>query len=498
MNLARLLWDSAMATPESEALTFGAARVKYAAFASRAAAVHEFLHACGVRPGDRVAVLLPHDTEAPPAIYGVVAAGAIVTVLNWLFRPRQVEQILDDYNATVLLTTRSWEAMQPRPLTSPARVVHIEDIPLIGTAGPMAVAGATPAQITYTSGSTGKPKGVVMTHDTLHIGIRTVVEYLELRPDDRIASLLPLSFVYGFNQLNCAIATGARLDLIDSVLALEIVRALAERESTVLAAVPPLWMQLLRVGEFAQPLPALRILTCAGGRLSPEGVRALRLAQPQARLYLMYGLTEVFRSTYLPPDEVDAHPDSMGRAVPGSRVYVLRDDGSPCSDGEIGELVHAGPTVGSGYWNDPVATQQVFVSNPVESNPPPSLARAVRSGDLVRRDATGLLYYVGRRDQMIKTLGFRVSPDEIADVLYASQLVTDAAVTSEPDPHRGDRIIAHVVLVAGASLDALRVFCGTELPRHLQPARWDLRESLPRNASGKHDLSALRADPSAG
>lgn len=478
--------------PERDALTDGSARVSYAALASHAAAIHEALRALGLQPGERVAVLLPHDASAVPSIYGVVASGAVVTVLNWLFRPRQVEQVLADSGATLLLTTRRWELMQPRALESAARVLYIEDIPLVGTLGPLEVAGGAMAQITYTSGSTGTPKGVVMTHDNILAGIRTVVEYLGLRPEDRIASVLPFSFVYGFSQINGALATGARLDIIDSVLVPEVVRALVERQSTVLAAVPPLWMQLLRVEEFTHAIPSLRILTCAGGRLSPDGVRSLRRAQPQAQLFLMYGLTEVFRSTFLPPEEVDAHPDSMGRAVPGSRVYVLRDDGSSCAEGEVGELVHAGPTVGSGYWNDPEATARVFVPNPVEATPPDSLARAVRSGDLVRRDAEGLLYYVGRRDRMIKTLGFRVSPDEIADVLYASQLVVEAAVTSEPDAVRGERIVAHVVLAADASLDALRMWCGTELPRHLLPARWDLRASLPRNASGKHDLAALR------
>jgi acyl-coenzyme A synthetase/AMP-(fatty) acid ligase len=240
-------------------------------------------------------------------------------------------------------------------------------------------------------------------------------------------------------------------------------------------------------------LPALRVVTCAGGRLSPEGVRALRAAQPQARLFIMYGLTEVFRSTYLPPEEVDGHPDSMGRAVPGAAVYVVRDDGTVCDDGEVGELVHAGPTVALGYWNDPETTARVFRPNPTADRALPSLARAVYSGDLVRRDAEGRLYYVGRRDRMIKTLGFRVSPDEIADVLYASQQVAEAVITAEPDEQRGERVVAHVVLAKGGTLDRLRQWCGIELPRHMQPTRWNVLESIPRNASGKHDLLALSA-----
>lgn len=496
MNFARLLWDAAAATPDGEAIRESGAVTTYAGLAAHAAGVGEALVAAGVEPGDRVAVLLAHGAAAAAATYGAMAAGAVVTVLNWMYRPRQVEQALRDSGARVLITSEGWVRQQSRPLEAPAAVLMVESIAVAGGMSPAACAGDRAAQITYTSGSTGRPKGVVTSHDNLSAGVRTVVEYLGIRHEDRIASLLPFSFVYGFNQLNCAVATGASLDIVDTVLAPEAVRTLVARRSTVLAAVPPLWMQLLGVHEFQRPLEHLRILTCAGGRLSPEAVRTLRASQPQARLFLMYGLTEVFRSTYLPPEEVDAHPDSMGRAVPGSRVYVVREDGTLCDDGEVGELVHAGPTVALGYWNDPEATARVFGTNPVDPSPPAALARAVHSGDLVRRDAEGRLYYVGRRDRMIKTLGFRVSPDEITDVLVASGLVADAVVTSEKDVVRGERIVAHVVLRSGGELDALRRWCGTELPRHMQPARWDLRTELPRMPNGKHDVLALAGTPS--
>jgi acyl-CoA synthetase (AMP-forming)/AMP-acid ligase II len=491
VNIARLLWETADAVPDRPALRDGDVAWTFGALTARASAIAETLLAAGLARGDRVGILLPHSADAAAAFYGASAAGAIVTVLNWLYRPRQVEHVLGHAGVTILLTSREWAAQQSRPLDGDVRILLIEDVPMDGRVGPVDVGGEQPAQINYTSGSTGGPKGVVMSHDNLIVGIRTVVDYLGITPDDRIASLLPFSFVYGFNQLNCAVATGASLDIISAAMAPEIVRALSRQQSTVLAGVPPLWMQLLRVADFATPIPSLRIVTCAGGRLSPEGVKALRAAQPQAALFLMYGLTEVFRSTYLPPDEVDAHPDSMGRAVPGSTVYVLRENGSICEDEEVGELVHAGPTVALGYWNDPDASARVFVPNPTADIAVPALARAVHSGDLVRRDASGRLYYVGRRDRMIKTLGFRVSPDEIADVIYASKQVAEAVVTSEPDEQRGERIVAHVVLAPAGTLQALRQWCGVELPRHMQPARWDVRESLPRNASGKHDLLAL-------
>ena len=211
----------------------------------------------------------------------------------------------------------------------------------------------------------------------------------------------------------------------------------------------------------------------------------------------MYGLTEALRCTYLPPAELDRRPDSMGRAIPGGEAYVLLEDGTPAPPGEIGELVYRGPTVTLGYWNDPEVTARVFRPNPLRpSGAPPSDAdRVVFSGDLVRRDDEGFLYFVGRRDRIIKTMGYRVGPDEILGVLYASGEVADAVVVGEPDEARGERIVAYVVLAEQGSLERLQAYYGRELPRYLQPARVEVRAALPLLASGKHDLDAVRSAP---
>lgn len=498
MNVAQLLWDTAGTMPDRLAIREGERTIGFAALRDRAAAVRDHLESRALAPGSRVGILLPHGIDAAAAFYGIVAAGYIAIIINYLSRPRQVEGILARSGAAYLITNDEWPAQQVRALDPAPRIIRLEELEAVGAGGPVPTADDAPAQISFTSGSTGGPKGVVMSHANLIAGIRTVVSYLGIGPDDRIAGILPFSFVYGFNQLNCAVATGATLEVIPSTLPSEIVRQLAELRCTVLAAVPPLLNQCLRLTEFARPLPDLRIITCAGGRLSPEAVRAVRAAQPRARLFLMYGLTEVFRSTFLPPEEVDAYPGSMGRAVAGSAVYVLREDGSSCAVGEVGELVHAGPTVALGYWDDPEATARTFRPNPTPDVADPALARAVRSGDLVRRDAEGRLYYVGRRDHMIKTLGHRVSPDEVADVLFASGVVTDVAITSEPDEVRGERIVAHVILAPGGHLGSLKRWSGLELPRHMQPSRWEVRESIPRISSGKHDLRALSPGPDTG
>jgi acyl-CoA synthetase (AMP-forming)/AMP-acid ligase II len=234
-------------------------------------------------------------------------------------------------------------------------------------------------------------------------------------------------------------------------------------------------------------------MTNTGGRIPVEGVRQLRTANPQAELFLMYGLTEAFRATYLPPDLVDAHPDSIGRAIPGTEILVVREDMTACEPGEVGELVQRGSTVSAGYWNDPETTARIFRPNPLRAGGAPDSERVVFSGDLVRRDADGLLYYVGRRDGLIKSLGFRVSPDEIADVIYASGQVVEAVVGTVPDKVRGDSIVAYVVLTESGTTDAVQRFCKTELPPYLHPSRVEARSELPRTSSGKFDLRATQS-----
>ena len=257
-----------------------------------------------------------------------------------------------------------------------------------------------------------------------------VTSYLGITENDRIASLLPFSFDYGFNQLLCSVGTGATLVVETSPIPQRIVETIRSRRITVLPAVPPLWLQLLSVEAFrSERLEALRMMTNTGGRLPAEAVRKLRRAQPHADLVLMYGLTEAFRSSYLSPEKVDRKPNSIGRAIPGAELLVLREDLTPCRPGEVGQLVHRGPTVTLGYWDDPEATDKVFRPNPLRPAGAPDSERVAFSGDLVYRDEEGDLFFVSRPDGMIKTLGYRVSPDEVVEVLYASGEIVEAVVS---------------------------------------------------------------------
>lgn len=487
-GLAQLLWDAADRRASHPAIVEREREVTYQELRSAATRVAGALQLSGVQPGDRVAVFLERGADAAAAIFGTYAVGAVAVVVNERLRPRQVEYALNHSGARVLLTDPDLLVRQPRPIVTSAALIDISLLRDVGPFSPVPRTGRDLAHIIYTSGSTGLPKGVILSHDALAFGTRIVVDYLGLAHEDRLASLLPFSSVYGLNQLLCTVCSGATLLIELSPVPHRLIVGLRDAGVTTLAAVPPLWLQLLSVPEFRnRPIPTLRIMQNAGGHLPVEAVRLVREAQPHARLFLQYGQTETFRSTYLVPEEIEQHPDSIGRAVPHAEILVLRDDGTPCDDGEIGELVFCGPTVAQGYWRDDQATAQVFRSHPNAEG-----KRVVYSGDMVRRDQSGLLHFVSRRDRMIKTLGYRVGPDEIIDVLFSSRQVTEAVVSTEPDVQRGERIIAHVVLAADGTLDRLHAYCRTELPRHMQPSRIEARGALPRLASGKYDMTLLR------
>lgn len=472
----------------------------YVELASRAAGVAAALAARGVAPGDRVVILMHRGAGAAAAFFGTLACGGVAVIANETLRPRQLEHILAHAGAKVMLHSADLVEMLPRSLQTDALLLDAESIPGGGALRPVERTGQDVAQIIYTSGSTGSPKGVTLSHANLWAGARAVTSYVGITSADRLASLLPFSFDYGFNQLLCAVLAGATLVVERSPMAQQIALTIREQRVSVLACVPPLWLQLLAAPDFtAAPLPALRAMTNTGGRLPVDAVRRLRAAHPHAQLFLMYGLTEAFRATYLPPDEADAHPDSIGRAIPGAEIMVLRPDGTECGPDEEGELVQRGPTVALGYWNDPETTARVYRPNPRRPAGAPDAERVVYSGDVVRRDAEGRLYYVGRRDSIIKTLGFRVNPDEVCEVMYASGEVAEAVVAAEPDEQRGSRIVAYCVLREQGDLGRLQRFCRVELPRYMQPARYEVVGAIARTSSGKFDVretARLAAVPS--
>jgi acyl-CoA ligase (AMP-forming) (exosortase A-associated) len=349
------------------------------------------------------------------------------------------------------------------------------------------------AAILYTSGSTGKPKGVVLSHRNMVAGAKSVASYLALAPSDRILSVLPLSFDYGFSQLSCAFHVGATVVLLNYLFPRDILKAVAQENITGLAAVPPLWMQLAQLSW--PPDSPLRYLTNSGGAMPGATLAALRRALPAAQVFLMYGLTEAFRSTYLPPEEVERRPDSIGRAIPNAEVMVVRPDGTRCAPDEPGELVHRGALVALGYWNDPAKTAERFKPAPGQDPALPLTELAVWSGDTVRMDAEGFLYFIGRSDDMIKVSGYRISPVEVEEVVYGTGLVAEAAAIGLPHRELGQAIAVCVVAADGAALRAedLIAECRRRLPAYMVPAHVQVHAgALPRNPNGKIDRKSLQ------
>jgi acyl-CoA synthetase (AMP-forming)/AMP-acid ligase II len=350
--------------------------------------------------------------------------------------------------------------------------------------------------ILYTSGSTGKPKGVMLSHANIIAGSSIVSTYLGITASERILAVLPFSFDAGLNQLMTAFQQGATCILINFIFGREIVQALLKEHVTGLAGVPTLWSLLTQPnsGLDKQPLASLRYITNTGGAMPQPVLAILRKSLSTTKVFLMYGLTEAFRSTYLPPEELDRRPTSMGKAIPDTEILVLNEHGERCKPGEIGELVHRGPTVSLGYWGRPEDTARVLRSNP---SLPPEMGdceKVCYSGDLVKMDEDGFLYFVGRRDTMIKSSGFRISPTEVEEALFSSKKLRGAAVIGIPDEILGQTIKAFVVPRDGEPLDtdALLAHCGEKLPRYMIPKAIEVLQELPKTSSGKVDYPTLR------
>jgi acyl-CoA ligase (AMP-forming) (exosortase A-associated) len=344
------------------------------------------------------------------------------------------------------------------------------------------------AALLYTSGSTGRPKGVMLSHANLWLGAISVASYLHLNAEDRTLAVLPLSFDYGQNQLLSAWAAGGAVIPLDYLAARDVIRAVERHEISTLAGVPPLWVQLIEAPWPAAAALSLRRLTNSGGKLPPSVARRMRELFPAADIYSMYGLTEAFRSTYLEPALLDAHPDSMGSAIPFAEILVVDADGKAADEGE---LVHAGPLVAKGYWQDPVRTAERFKPAPAGSD---YGGTAVWSGDRVRRDAAGLLYFVGREDGMIKTSGNRVSPTEVEEAAIASGLVHEAVALGFQDARLGEGIALVVRPDRRGQEEELRAFLKRQLPNFMQPGPILWCDELPRSPNGKLDRVALKTE----
>jgi acyl-CoA ligase (AMP-forming) (exosortase A-associated) len=516
--LPELILLAAELNSETPALTAGKISLSYGELQDAVTGFASGLISLGLQRSERVAIYLEKRFETVIASFGAPAAGGVFVPLNPLLKAEQVGYILRDCNVRVLVTSPERLALLQETLPACHDLRHVV---VLDSTEPLAQIGAmnvcawrdlldcapTPghrvidtdmAGILYTSGSTGKPKGVVLSHRNMVAGAKSVASYLDNHTSDTLLAALPLSFDAGFSQLTTAFHAGARVVLLNYLLPRDVIKTIEREKVTGLTAVPPLYIQLTQLNWPETITEHLRYFANTGGRMPRETLQALRNHLPKSKPFLMYGLTEAFRSTYLPPNEVDQRPDSIGKAIPNAEILVLREDGSPCAPNEPGELVHRGALVGMGYWNDPEKTAERYKALPVHA--PGREAGlvlpeiAVFSGDTVRMDEEGFLYFIGRRDEMMKTSGYRVSPTEVEEILYATRMVGECVAFGVDNDRLGQAIQVIATPPADGLLDipALLTECRTRMPAYMVPAGIEVQNGpLPRNPNGKIDRKSL-------
>lgn len=520
--LHHLIAASAARAPETAAVTCSAATQTYAELQSAVDAFAAGLLTLGLERSERIGIYLDKRPEMVAAAFGSSAAGGVFVPINPVLKAEQAAYILKDCEVRILVTSPERFALlrdvlehcrDLRHVVLTGEAAELPDLPGAWVhrwrdvcASSAASAGhrvidTDMAAILYTSGSTGRPKGVVLSHRNMVTGAKSVAQYLGNHAEDSLLAALPLSFDAGFSQLTTAFHSGARVVLLNYLLPRDVVKVLERERITGLTAVPPLWIQISQLDWPGSIAEHLRYIANTGGRMPVETLARLRQLLPRTRPFLMYGLTEAFRATYLPPEEANRRPESIGKAIPNAEVLVLREDGSPCAPNEPGELVQRGALVALGYWNDPEKTAERF--KPLPAKAPgrqmglvlPEIA--VFSGDTVRMDDEGYLYFIGRRDEMIKTSGYRVSPTEVEEVIYATRLVGECIAFGVPHDTLGETICVIATPPLGRELDAIALLseCRARMPAYMVPTHIDTHEApLPRNPNGKIDRKALSSE----
>ena len=512
-----ILFSTANKKPDKEALFFKDDTMRYKDVAAQSRNLASLLMTIGVAKGERVAFLLEKRFEKVISIFGISATGGVNVPIKRLSQPHQVAYILKNCGAKVFITTSSrfenmkkelveletleaiilldGESQFENPQVRLIDWAEVEDRKVSSDFLWPKIIESDLAAILYTSGSTGQPKGVILNHLNIVSGAKSVSEYLENTENDRLLSILSFGFDYGLSQLTTSFLCGAQLVLLDHLFNKDIITAVEKYNVTGLAAVATTWNQLVQ-SEWDYPtMSSLRYITNSGGVIPKNNVLELHRRLKNTSIYLMYGLTEAFRSTFLHPSLVEKKPTSMGQAIPGNEVLVIDENNQIAQVGQVGELVHRGPLVAQGYWGDPDLTAVRYRQNPLQNPNVPIPEIVVFSGDYVKRDEDGDLYFLGRKDEMIKCSGHRISPTEVEEIIYRSELVQDAVVLGIPDDIYGQAIMA--VVVPRPQIDFheqdLLKYCKKFLPPYMMPKAIRVHGELPKNASGKLDRSSIKS-----
>jgi acyl-CoA ligase (AMP-forming) (exosortase A-associated) len=504
-NIAGLLKRSAEKWPDKTAVVKGSAALSYRETASQSETLSACLTDIGACQGDRIGIFLAKSSDEAISIFAIAGLGAVFVVLNNKLKEEQIAHIVRDCGIKGIITSAALSStlLDNKNISKSLEFLVIAENGVYKTLRPESEnkTGIThPADkeiacIIYTSGSTGKPKGVVITHKNLFDGAEIVSEYLDCTHDDRVLSLLPFSFDYGLNQLMTTFLNGGTIVLHNFIFPDDVLRIIEKERITALAGIPTIWLSLMNAKTLKNyKFERLRYVTNSGGKIPVEYVKKMLNAFLHTKIYLMYGLTEAFRSTYLAPELVRDRPDSMGKAIPRVRISVLNKEGRECAPGEEGELVHRGALISRGYWGNEEATGARIKELPEGAEGKTPGEKAVFSGDTVKRDKEGFLYFVGRNDEMIKSSGYRISPAEIEEVLYAIDGVQGAVVFGKEDVALGQRIVGAVVFgqrgpEAG---DKIIGYCARHLPDYAVPHEIFFLDEMPKTASGKIDRPLIK------
>lgn len=505
MLVQEFLEQSADHTPDKLALICDDQRLSFAQIEEQANRLANALKAHNIQRGERIALHLPNSIELVVAIFAALKAGGVFVVVNHTIKYDKLVYILNNCQASALIATSQVELVQQLKKQVPSLKEVILTGFETGLGGALSYQAiqqdASPqrppkinidldlACLIYTSGSTGDPKGVMCDHSNVDFATSSIISYLQNTADDIVINVLPLSFDYGLYQLLMVFKFGGTLVLEKGFTYPAIVlRRMVEERVTGFPGIPTIFAILVQMDLQPYDLSALRYMTNTAAALPPAHITRLREKLPWVTLYSMYGLTETKRTLYLPPDQLDKHPGSVGIAIPGTEVWLEDEQGNRLGPNQIGELVVRGRHVMRGYWGDPEATAKRYRPGPIPGE------RVCYSGDLFRMDDEGYFYFVARKDDIIKSRGEKVAPKEIETVIYNIQGVTEAAVIGVPDPILGEAIKAFVVVAEGSGLtesDVLR-YCRANLEDVLVPKYVEFCRELPKTSSGKIKKTDLR------
>ncbi|RCK72837.1 MAG: Long-chain-fatty-acid--CoA ligase [Ignavibacteriae bacterium] len=455
------------------------------------------LRSNGIERGDRVGIYLKKSLDLIASLFAVWLNGGVAVIINEVLKKNQVEYILNHSQASMLITNDTALKNAGALSFEKDKILNIDREEFNNEYSErINIIGNDLALIIYTSGSTGMPKGVMLSHTNLLSGAIIVSDYLQLTKDDIIISLLPFSFDYGLNQLLTTILVGGKIVLQNSVFPADICNTILKENVTGMAGVPLLWQQLAqeRSPFIKKNFPSLRYITNSGGRMPEYITRLFRRVHPNLKIYLMYGLTEAFRSTYLDPSKIDLKPNSIGKAIPNVEIMVLNEKGEICKPGEVGELVHRGACVSLGYWRDEKSTEERFKTISIPRYDGNYLEKVVFSGDSVKYDEDGDLYYIGRKDQMFKISGFRISPEEVEEYIFQSNQVSHAVVFTVPSEGVEDIIVAAVMPKShqGFIENELLAYCKEVMPPYMVPGKIWVVNQIPQTTTGKPDRIKLK------